>query len=178
MQAHSRAFAEIDVCSRCGGAFLDAGEGVMVHGTAAEPEMLASDGKAVATGQGTLQCPAGHAGAPSMETWEVRRGEDRVEIDWCRTCGGFFLDAGEGDALLELAERTEQVIRSRDGAAFAAPPAGAEVDVVDAYRKEKGRSFFGEMARGLLSASARYRRHRRRHRHDGVNDALGSDWEW
>ena len=37
---------------------------------------------------------------------------------------------------------------------------------------------FGEMARGLLSASARYRRHRRRHRHDGVNDALGSDWEW
>lgn len=121
MQAHSRAFAEIDVCSRCGGAFLDAGEGVMVHGTAAEPEMLASDGKAVATGQGTLQCPAGHAGAPSMETWEVRRGEDRVEIDWCRTCGGFFLDAGEGDALLELAERTERVIRSRDGAAFAAP---------------------------------------------------------
>ncbi|MCA9610377.1 MAG: zf-TFIIB domain-containing protein [Myxococcales bacterium] len=175
MKAHPRAFAEIDVCDQCGGAFLDAGEGIMTHGAAAEPEALAAGGHAHATGQGALRCPVDGA---RMETWEVGAEDEPVEIDWCRTCGGFFLDAGEGEALMELADRTEDVLRSRDGATFAVPPKDAEPDIVDAYRKEKGKSFFSEMAKGMLNAHLRYRRFRRHHHHGCVDDALGKDWTW
>ncbi len=175
LSAHSRAFAEIDVCSQCGGAFLDAGEGVMVHGAGAEPAMLAEDGRAQRTGTGALRCPADHA---RMETWEVGADGETIEVDWCRTCGGFFLDAGEGDALLALAARAEGVLRARGGASFAAPPADAGASVVDAYRREHGKSLFAEMIRGLFSGSARLRRRRRHDRHCRVDDALGSDWRW
>lgn len=180
MKVHARAFAEIDVCPRCGGAFLDAGEGVMVHGTEAEPEMLEADGRATDTGRRELRCPARHArGAPAkMEVWEVAAGDEKVEVDWCRACGGFFLDAGEGVALLELAERTEELIRSETGAAFAPPPPDAAASVVDAYREEKGRSFFGELAKGLVSSSLRYRRLRRRRHHCDVDTVFEDGWRW
>lgn len=193
MEIHSRAFAEVDQCPRCQGAFLDPGEGVAVHGAHAEPSFLLEDGRARLKGRSELRCPAHGApngagaggpflhaapSAPLMDIYVIGADPDAIEIDYCGTCGGFYLDAGEGAALLELAERAEQVIRSRTGAEFAAPPADHQDRVVDEARERKGKGLFAEMVKGLIYGSVQYRRHRRRHhdRHCDY-DRLYVDWK-
>jgi len=191
MEVHSRAFAQIDQCPRCQGAFLDAGEGVAVHGADAEPSFLLEDGRASKSGRSELRCPAhgavGEAGdpflpvatsAPWMDVYVIGDGQDAIEIDYCGACGGFYLDAGEGAALLELAQRAEQVLQSRTGAGFVAPPVERPADVVDEARERQGRGLFSEMVKGLIYGSVQYRSHRRRH-HDRPcdYDRLYVDWK-
>lgn len=160
---HARHFAEIDTCPRCHGAFFDAGEGVAVHGGHAELQFLVADGKAVRRGPSELRCPAHSAGdggadgeAPLMSVYVIGRGEDAIEVDHCGTCGGFFFDHGEGEALVEVADRAE--LKTGSGASFAAPPRATHDDVVDAARN---RGTLSEMARGVLGMFVQHERNRR-----------------
>ena len=190
MEEHSRAFAQIDCCPRCQCAFLDPGEGVAVLGAGAEPSFLLEDGRARRKGDSPLQCPAhgvvGEAddpmvrlpvAAPRMAVYVVGEGEDAIEIDYCGECGGFYLDAGEGAALLELAAEAERIIASRSGATFTAPPDDRQREAVDALRERKGRGLFPEMIKGLLHGRRGWRRELRYGRH-GRPDVprLFDDW--
>lgn len=174
METHRREFAEIDLCPRCGGAFFDPGEGVAVHGAAAEPSWLVEDGEAVKKGRAQVRCPA-HAvqtasdyrespkampapDAPWMDLWVIGDGEAAVEVDLCPTCGGFFLDPGEDLALLDLAAGVEQTIETESGARFAAPPGHVQQESVDQARH---RGAFGEMMRGIFDGLVQHQRNRR-----------------
>ena len=170
---------------------MDAGEGVAVHGTDAEPTFLLEDGKAKKKSRSAIRCP-GHGVigketdalvkvppiAPLMDIYVIGDDADPIEIDYCSECGGFYFDAGEGVALLELARRAEAVIESRSGAQFVAPPSERQEAAIDEWRQKKGRSLFTEMVKGMLHGTLRYRIERRRHRHLAPNyDRLYDDWE-
>lgn len=174
MRAHARHFAEVDVCPQCGGAFFDLGEGVAVVGAEAEPQFLIRDGKAHRVGRAEIRCPA-HAtetggdyrsapkttpaaDAPQMELYRVGEGELAVEVDYCPACGGFFLDAQEDVALLDLARGVERAIETETGARFAAPPAEAHGEVVSGART---RSAFEEMMRGVFDGMVEHQRRKR-----------------
>jgi len=174
MEAHARQFAEIDVCPRCGGAFFDAGEGVAVHGPAAEPRWLIEDGEAVRQGRAEIRCPA-HAvetagdyrdaprslpsgDAPWMDLYLIGDGEAAVEVDLCPTCGGFFLDPGEGLALLDLAGGLEEAIVTQSGARLAAPPTDTHVRTVESARH---RSAFKQLMLGVFDGVLSDHRRRR-----------------
>lgn len=173
MEIHQREFAEIDVCPKCGGAFFDAGEGASVHGASAEAGWLANDGLATKQGRSAIRCPA-HAvetaqdyraqpktmpaaDAPFMDLYLVGDGEVAVEVDLCPECGGFFLDPGEGIALLELAGAVSEEIVTESGAVFAAPPPDGDAPRA-AVQGARDRSLFSELARGVFQRVLRERR--------------------
>ncbi len=179
MDVHRRQFAEIDVCPRCGGAFFDAGEGASVHGAAAEVRWLVDDARATRQGRAEVRCPA-HAvetasdyrdvpkampaaDAPWMDLYLVGDAELAVEVDLCPTCGGFFLDAGEGLALLSLAAGVEKQIVTESGAVFSAPPSDNQAQAVDQARH---RGAFGEMMRAVVGGLMQHQRERYRREQD------------
>ena len=174
MRPHARQFAEIDVCPQCSGAFFDLGEGVAAVGAEVEPRFLIDDGRAAKVGPSSLRCPA-HAtesggdyrsapmtkpasDAPIMILYRVGEGELAVEVDYCPTCGGFYLDADEDVGLLDVARGVEQAIQTTSGARFAAPPGDAHAKVVDAART---RGAFEEMMRGVVDGLVEHQRRRR-----------------
>lgn len=173
MDIHQRDFAEIDVCPKCGGAFFDAGEGASVHGAAAEAAWLAQDGLAAKQGRSAIRCPA-HAvetsqdyreqpktmpaaDAPFMDLYVVGDGEVSIEVDLCPNCGGFFLDPGEGVALLELAGAVSEQITTESGAVFAAPPPASDAHPAT-VEGARDRELFSELARGVFQRVLRERR--------------------
>ena len=65
-----------------------------------------------------------------------------IEIDYCPTCRGIWLDRGELDRLIERAERTEQAERS------SAPPPPAYRDSAPPPYREKERYHDDRYAHG------------------------------
>ncbi|HEY8428783.1 MAG TPA: zf-TFIIB domain-containing protein [Sandaracinaceae bacterium] len=182
MQARKVQFAEVDFCPDCGGAFFDPGEAMAVHSASAEPSWLIEDGKARRIGPSTLRCPA-HARAidgddrgqqavddeaPAMTVYHVGDGPSPVEIDYCEACGGAFLDFGEGAQLTDTVLSMERaLLEGATGARFVAPPQAAGERVVAEARAKQGKSFFGELMRGVLDAAIRYERDARIVRRSG-----------
>ncbi len=91
-------FATIDACPQCRGIFLDAGEGMALHGADSDPSFLVRDGRAKEIGDSTLFCPNAAHLSRRMRVYEVGSGAGAVEIDHCPLCAGVFLDAGEAEA--------------------------------------------------------------------------------
>lgn len=182
MQARKLQFAEVDFCPDCGGAFFDPGEAMAVHSPHAEPAWLIGEGKARRQGTSELRCPA-HArsidadyrgqqviddDAPAMVVYLVGDGPRPVEIDYCEACGGAFLDIGEGGALTDAVLSMERaVLEGATGARFAAPPQSNGERVVAETRAKDGKSFFGELMRGVVDAAIRYERDKRIVRRSG-----------
>lgn len=169
-----KTFAEIDVCPQCGGVFLDAGEGVAIHGAEADASFLVKDGRAHLVRASELACPSSAHPATAMNVFAIGFGEQSIEFEHCGACHGVFLDHGEG-AAMEAMERTEQEVTTATGARFSAPPAtDRHAAAVDAVRAEKGRSFFEVFVTDFLRGAARagaaladaepHRRHRRHRR--------------
>lgn len=162
MRARTLAWAEIDSCPECGGAFFDPGEAVAVHSASAEPGWLIADGRAKKQGPSALSCPA-HPEGVLMDAYLVGEGERVVEIDYCHTCGGAFLDIGEGgqltDAVLSMGDRAE--VEGRSGARFAAPPGSNAEQAIDETRAREGKGVFGELMRGVLDIALRHERDKR-----------------
>lgn len=144
MSPTKKTFAEIDVCPGCGGTFLDAGEGMSAFGAEAEARFLVEDGRATRTGQSRRGCPAGHG---SMTTFSVRRTESAVEIDLCEECGGYFFDAGEGEALAAF--------ESAAPGTFAPPPRTSAQDLAIAEARQSGDSFFARFVTDFVSGGGR-----------------------
>jgi Zn-finger nucleic acid-binding protein len=162
MRHEARQFAQIDLCAKCGGAFFDPGEGVAVHGAEAEPGFLIAEGKARKLRAGSLRCPAHAADAPLMDVYAIGGEEETIEIDYCAGCGGFFLDAGEDAALLDLAAAAEApLLTTEGGARFALPPGDARTGVVDEARRTKGKSAFKEMMLGIFDGLVEHQRRKR-----------------
>jgi membrane associated rhomboid family serine protease len=91
---HKHAGVEIDVCPRCHGSFLDAGDAHSSLGPGAEVAAWERTGVATRGRRGSLACPKGHG----LLT-PYRFAEPPLEIDVCATCSGMWLDAREAIAL-------------------------------------------------------------------------------
>lgn len=167
-----KTFAEIDVCPRCGGLFLDRGEGMALHGADSDASFLVEDGRAHLVRKSDLVCPNETHGPTAMDTYAVGFAEDAIELESCPSCKGVFLDRGE-DAEIEAREGNE--VRTATGARFSAPPeTDRQALAVEAARAEKNESlfsrFFGDLVRGTGevlrdgAALAGRRRYGRRHR--------------
>lgn len=148
MSPSKRTFAEVDVCEKCGATFLDAGEGVSTFGPDAEVKFLLDDGRARRVGPSTRLCPAGH---PPMVTFAIQKpDESHVEIDLCELCGGYFFDAGEGEALAAM--------DAAPVGTFALPPRMTAQDMAIADSRREGDSFFGRFIMDLMTSTKRPKR--------------------
>jgi Zn-finger nucleic acid-binding protein len=180
-EAQRRTFAEIDTCPKCGGTFLDPGEGVTALGHRDDLRAVVDRGDARLMGVGQLGCPSGHGmmtiyrfGAPSTGREEVAA----VEVDVCNTCGGAFFDAGETEIIADLQKRAGDVQRS----SFVSPPStgrSAQDAAIDAARREGGKSafssFFSDLVGGIAGGLARGGRHGHPHHHKAGMDDGGVD---
>ena len=105
LQALSNGQVEIDHCGRCGGYFLDPGEGRALFGESADPAYWFGAGAARDVGPTTMRCPGDgqvlHAYVLSGQT--TAGAVDEVEVDFCQSCRGVWLDQGEGERLAALA---------------------------------------------------------------------------
>jgi len=146
MSPTKRTFATLDVCPSCHGTFLDAGEGVAAFGPNAEIKFLIDDGRAHLVGTSTRACANGHG---PMRTFAIKKADGTLEIDLCEECGGFFLDAGEGEALAALDSVTTTF--------EAAPPRTSQELAIDEMR-QSGDSFFERFLGDIVTSRARKRR--------------------
>ncbi len=90
---------ELDHCRRCGGTFLEPGEGSEVFGPVVDPEVWAQSEIARDLGRWKLNCPTDGS---ALKIYQVEYGEESVEIDLCPTCRGMWLDSDEGVALRDI----------------------------------------------------------------------------
>jgi Zn-finger nucleic acid-binding protein len=140
MAATKRTFATVDVCPSCHGTFLDAGEGVAAFGPNAEIKFLIDDGRAQPLAVSTRGCANGHG---PMRTFSIKKADGTLEIDLCEECGGFFLDAGEGEALAAL-DSVQTTFES-------APPRSSQELAIDEMR-QSGDSFFERFLGDIASS--------------------------
>lgn len=104
----------IDRCARCGGIWLDRGELARLRDEASIAEILEADGGSMGSA-GTkhalspvLCCPRD---ASTLRTI-CDPSQTHVHFEYCASCGGMFLDAGE------LADLSEHSLRERVRALF------------------------------------------------------------
>lgn len=108
--------AEVDVCPRCHGTFLDAGDAKAMLGDNAEPQTWQRTSAASFKGKGKLRCPDGH-GALSVYNLQAPPGSGvDVDIDVCPECRGMWLDQWEA---ARVAQATRALMQS-----VAAPAVG------------------------------------------------------
>ncbi|MBI3926149.1 MAG: zf-TFIIB domain-containing protein [Armatimonadetes bacterium] len=98
---HTLKKVEMDYCSYCEGAWLDAGELARLHGLETDLLPGASLG---GLPQNPLLCPRCEVG---MSRGEVV-GSERVELDICPQCHGIWLDTNELKTVLQLAWDVKQ----------------------------------------------------------------------
>jgi len=151
-------FAEIDLCTQCGGVFLDPGEGVADHG-ADDAGFLVADGRAVRVRKSSLTCPATEHAAAAMDVYSMGEGSAAIEFDYCPVCSGVFLDKGEGAALDALDSRDAAgtlEIQGATGARFAAPSVEPDRQsiAIERTRATGDRSFFKDFLADCLKAVA------------------------
>lgn len=97
--------AEVDVCPRCHGTWLDAGDAKHMLGENAEPETWERTTAAKFGGKGKLGCPSGH-GALSMYKLQAPPGSGvEVEVDVCPVCMGMWLDAWEAARISQSTQK-------------------------------------------------------------------------
>jgi Zn-finger nucleic acid-binding protein len=150
MEIVRKPFAELDVCPRCGGIFLDRGEGTALHGADSDASFLVEDGRARLVRASELACPSAAHEPAFMDVFAVGYEGEQIEFEHCRACKGVFLDRSEDEAL-EEAEGRE--VRTASGARFSAPPGvDHQSAAIEQVRAEKGESlfarFFGDLVRG------------------------------
>lgn len=102
----------VDRCTRCGGAWLDAGELEALL----RAECAAADLALLSPGPSALACP--RCGVKLLRGGLV---SPLLQADKCPACGGIWLDAGEPGLLKKIAA---------EAAAKSAPPAAAPADPV------------------------------------------------
>jgi len=89
----------LDHCQRCGGTFLDAGEGARLFGAAVSPEVWERSSVTHRLGYSERRCPADGS---RLAGYAVEFEEQKVEVDVCEQCAGMWLDAEEGMKLRDI----------------------------------------------------------------------------
>lgn len=125
--------AEIDLCPRCRGSFLELGEHGALLGRFGDFSEWALSGAARSMGEGRLRCPLGHG---RMQAWRVNIADGgNIEVDTCSTCRGLWLDARE-ELILKRAGGPQPVAplpRFGPDLRLNEPPAGQEKTGVGWY---------------------------------------------
>jgi membrane associated rhomboid family serine protease/Zn-finger nucleic acid-binding protein len=101
---------ELDHCRNCGGTFLDPGEGGQLFGAAMWDESWIASESTVQLGQVDLLCPND---SRPMNRLEISDGREMIRVETCETCGGVWLDSGEGIMLREALLRAGQDLHRR-----------------------------------------------------------------
>ncbi len=102
---HPENHAELDHCSRCGGSFLLPGDLTEAFGPLADPELWTSDDRTIDLGPSKLRSPID---SNPMHAYVVSSKTAAVELDICQTSGGIWLDALEGEKLIQIMRDNEQ----------------------------------------------------------------------
>lgn len=153
MEARPSFGIEIDVCTRCGGVFLDGGE-AEVQGV---DTALLFGAYAADVGLGSRLCPA-HA--LPMRRYRIQGARGPVDIERAECCGGVFLDPGEQGALAQAAAHASRLAgaaRWRLPPAASPDPSGAvttDTGAVFALPPEHGGALGGVLRGALSSAGA------------------------
>lgn len=175
-------FAEIDLCPRCGGVFLDPGEGVATDGADSDGSFLVTDGRAKLLRTSEFKCPSTAHHVTTMNLYTIGDGSHAIEFEHCPACQGYFLDKGEGPALEALDALEGVEVTSGTGARFEAPPMLDNQSLAaDRIRATGTRSFFRDFvvycleiaAQGVIvvgAGTAASRHRRRRGIFDGTDE--------
>jgi Zn-finger nucleic acid-binding protein len=99
--------AQLDTCKSCGGQYFDSGEMFSAFGVKADPSYWdrAETGGRVRDGE--IICPRCTA---TMLRQDVDYDGKHVEIDRCGQCGGIWLDKGEAESLVAMADKLQPVV--------------------------------------------------------------------
>jgi membrane associated rhomboid family serine protease len=108
---------ELDHCQHCGGTFLDAGEGAQLFGGVLSDEKWLFSRIAIHSGPSDIRCPKDDG---VMFKVRVAHEEQEILIEICDSCGGVWLDPGEGFKLRETLLQAAQATRStsKNGVSF------------------------------------------------------------
>ncbi len=89
---------EVDICSACGGLWLDARaiHRVIRERSGQDPDELFTEPNL----SSTLACPRCEGAPPLMEVGF--RGVDEIDLDICKTCHGLFIPDEEAQAITRL----------------------------------------------------------------------------
>ena len=147
-------FATIDVCPKCGGIFLDPGEGMALHGADSDPTFLVRDGRATKIGAGELVCPSTAHDRRTLDVYAIGHGDEKVEIDHCAECGGVFLDRGESEAI-EHAVGGMGASVPVERTSFASPPGSNQQRAIDEARASSPDGFFSRLLSSLAADGTR-----------------------
>ncbi len=175
-----KAFATVDACPRCGGLFLDPGEGMALHGADSDPTFLVKDGKARLLGDGEIACPSRAHPRRVMQAYAIGEGEDAIEIDHCAACGGVFLDRGESESIEQRVSQAPATPApgTPQSSPFAAPPrSNQEIAIAELQATADQRPRWSSPSRsggglvgdvlgflGAFGGSTRYGRRHHKHR--------------
>jgi membrane associated rhomboid family serine protease/Zn-finger nucleic acid-binding protein len=92
-------------CHRCGGTWLDGGDGPDVLGPAADPAQWDPSGAVTQRREGERRCPVD---GERLEVVGFAHGGESLEVDHCLRCHGLWLDRGEAKHLQSLVSRSHQ----------------------------------------------------------------------
>lgn len=99
--------AEVDVCPRCHGTWLDAGDAKHMLGENAEPTTWERTTAAKFGGKGRLGCPSGHGALSIYKLQAPPESGIEIEVDVCPVCMGMWLDAWEA---ARVAQSTKKLV--------------------------------------------------------------------
>ncbi len=95
--------AVIDHCDACQGNFFDEGEMLAVLGKVADPEVWARGDRKRTPCASEITCPRCHK---RMHMHPLGDDTLAVDVDFCLSCGGIWLDGGEVDAVMQIGARS------------------------------------------------------------------------
>lgn len=101
--------AFLDVCEKCGGQFFDSGEMFAAVGIKADPSYWDRPETGGTVKDGGPPCPRCHH---PMLKQDVKYDGDNVEIDRCGKCGGIWLDKGEIERIMAMADKLAPVVEA------------------------------------------------------------------
>ena len=109
MRAQKTGEAELDVCGKCGGQFFDSGEMFAAFGIKADPSYWDNEKTGGTVKQADIHCPIC---GTFMLSQDVKYEGIHVELDRCGKCGGIWLDRGEVDTLMKIADKLAPVLEA------------------------------------------------------------------
>ena len=94
-----------------------------VLGKSADPEIWARSNRKFTPSASDINCPRCHA---PMVLHPLAHGDIEVDIDFCPSCGGIWLDGGELDAVMRIGARqlADASRTKKKSASKAAPDSG------------------------------------------------------
>jgi Zn-finger nucleic acid-binding protein len=107
MQKQTHGEAVLDVCVKCGGQYFDSGEMFASFGIKADPSYWDRSETGGTVKPSTLHCPQCEA---FMLAQDVKYEDKHVEIDRCGHCGGIWLDKGEVQTVMAIADKLQPLL--------------------------------------------------------------------